>query len=87
MAIDGKTIQRSIDRGCDQWAPHMVSAWASGQGLALGQRCINGKSNEITAVPKLLDRLTPHDSIVTLDAMGGQAAVAERILARGATTC
>jgi len=49
----------------------------------LGQRCVDGKSNEITAVPELLDQLALHNSIVTLDAMGCQTAIAEKILARG----
>ena len=50
----------------------------------LGQRCVDGKSNEITAIPELLDRLALENSIVTVDAMGCQTAIAERILARGA---
>ena len=83
VAIDGKTIRRSFDRGREQSPLHVVSAWASEQGLALGQRCVDAKSNEITAVPELLDQLTSHNSIVTLDAMGGQTAIAEKILARG----
>jgi len=53
----------------------------------LGQRCVDGKSNEITAIPELLDQLALENSIVTLDAMGCQTAIAEKILARGATTC
>ncbi len=67
----------------DQSPLHVVSAWASEQGLVLGQRCVDGKSNEITAVPELLDQLALHNSIVTLDAMGCQTAIAEKILARG----
>ena len=59
------------------------AAWASKQGLVLGQRCVEGKSNEITAVPELLDQLALENSIVTLDAMGCQTAIAEKILARG----
>src|SRR3978361_828237 len=70
VAIDGKTIRRSFDRGRDQSPLHVVSAWASEQGLVLGQRCVDGKSNEITAVPELLDQLSLENSIVTLDAMG-----------------
>ena len=83
VAIDGKTIRRSFDHGREQSALHVVSAWASEQGLVLGQRCVDGKSNEITAVPELLDQLALQNSIVTLDAMGCQTAIAERILARG----
>ena len=83
VAIDGKTIRRSFDRGREQSPLHVVSAWASEQGLVLGQRCVDGKSNEITAVPELLDQLALGNSIVTLDAMGCQTAIAEKILARG----
>ncbi len=83
VAIDGKTIRPSFDHGRDQSPLHVVSAWASEQGLVLGQRCVDGKSNEITAVPELLDQLALHNSIVTLDAMGCQTAIAEKILARG----
>ena len=71
VAIDGKTVRRSFDHGREQSALHVVSAWASEQGLVLGQRCVDGKSNEITAVPELLDQLALENSIVTLDAMGG----------------
>ena len=66
VAIDGKTIRRSFDHGREQAPLHVVSAWASAQ----GQRCVDGKSNEITAVPELLDQLALQNSIVTLDAMG-----------------
>jgi len=83
VAIDGKTIRRSFDHGREQSALHVVSAWASEQGLVLGQRCVDGKSNEITAVPELLDQLALENSIVTLDAMGCQTAIAEKVLARG----
>ena len=83
VAIDGKTVRRSFDHGREQSPLHVVSAWASEQGLVLGQRCVDGKSNEITAVPELLDLLALENSIVTLDAMGCQTAIAEKILARG----
>ena len=83
VAIDGKTIRRSFDRGREQSPLHVVSAWASARGLVLGQRCVDGKSNETTAIPELLDQLVLANSIVTLDAMGCQTAIAERILARG----
>ena len=59
-------------------------AVASEQGLVLGQRCVDGKSNEITAMPELLDQLALADGIVTLDAMGCQTAIAEKILAHAA---
>jgi predicted transposase YbfD/YdcC len=83
VAIDGKTIRRSFDHGRDQSPLHVVSAWACEQRLVLGQRCVDGKSNEITAVPELLDQLALKNSIVTLDAMGCQTAIAEKVLARG----
>src|SRR4051794_21972850 len=81
VAIDGKTIRRSFDHGRDQSPLHVGSAWACEQRLVLGQRCVDGKSNEITAVPELLDQLALKNSIVTLDAMGCQSAIAEKILA------
>ena len=83
VAIDGKTLRRSFDHGREPSPWHLVSAWASEQGLVLGQRCVDGKSNEITAIPALLDQLALQNSIVTLDAMGCQTAIAEKILARG----
>jgi predicted transposase YbfD/YdcC len=71
VAIDGKTLRRSFDRGRAQGPLHLVSAWASEQGLALGQREVDGKSNEITAIPALLETLSLTNCIVTLDAMHG----------------
>jgi predicted transposase YbfD/YdcC len=84
VAIDGKTVRGSFDRGREQSPLHLVSAWASEQNLVLGQRCVDGKSNEITAIPALLDTLDLKNSIVTLDAMGCQTAIAARIIDRGA---
>lgn len=83
VAIDGKTIRRSFDHRREHPPLHVVSAWASEQGLVLGQRSVENKSNEVTVVPELLDQLTLENSIVTLDAMGCQTAIAEKILARG----
>ena len=84
IAIDGKTLRRSFDRSRERSPLHLVSAWASEQGLVLGQRRVHEASNEITAIPELLDQLALENSIVTLDAMGCQTAIAEQILARGA---
>lgn len=84
VALDGKTVRRSGSRRHGHGPLHLVSAWASGRGLALGQRAVDGKSNEIAAVPELLDTLQLEGCIVTLDAMGCQKAIAERIRARGA---
>ena len=83
VAIDGKTLRRSFDRGRAQGPLHLVSAWASEQGLVLGQRAVDGKSNEITAIPALLETLLLNNSIVTLDAMGCQKTIAGRVLDRG----
>jgi predicted transposase YbfD/YdcC len=84
VAIDGKTVRRSGSRRHDHGPLHLVSAWASDRGLVLGQREADGKSNEITAVPELLDTLHLDGCIVTLDAMGCQKGIAARIRAKGA---
>src|SRR5215210_4737993 len=84
VAIDGKTVRRSGSRRHDHGPLHLVSAWASDQGLALGQREVDGKSNEIAAIPELLDVLRLDGCIVTLDAMGCQREIAARIRAKGA---
>lgn len=81
VAIDGKTVRRSFDRSRDQAPLHLVSAWASERGLTLGQRAVDGRSNEIPAIPDLLDALDVNGCIVTLDAMGCQKEIAQRILA------
>src|SRR5919202_89492 len=84
VALDGKTVRRSGSRRHEHGPLHLVSAWASDQGLVLGQREVDCKSNEITAVPELLDTLHLDGSIVTLDAMGRQKDIAARIRAKGA---
>src|ERR671929_292566 len=84
VALDGKTVRRSGSRRHEHGPLHLVSAWASERGLALGQRAVDGKSNEITAIPELLDTLRLEGCIVTLDAMGCQKAIAERIRAKDA---
>lgn len=83
IAIDGKTVRRSYDQGKNQGAIHMVSAWASQNRLVLGQRKVNDKSNEITAIPELLKVLDINGCIVTIDAMGTQKAIALQIVAQG----
>jgi hypothetical protein len=80
IAIDGKPVHRSFDKGTQQGPLHIVSAFATEQGLSLGQRAVDGKSNEITAIPELLDSLSLAGNIVTLDAMGCQRAIAQKIL-------
>jgi predicted transposase YbfD/YdcC len=84
VAVDGKTVRRSGSRRHDHGPLHLVSAWASDQGLVLGQREVDGKSNEITAVPELLDTLHLDGCIVTLDAMGCQKDIAAKIRDRDA---
>ena len=84
VALDGKTLRRSFDRGHDLAALHVVSAWASEQRLVLGQRRVDGKSNEMTAIPELLKVLALENTLVTLDAMGCQKDIAQRILDRQA---
>ena len=84
VAIDGKTVRRSGSSRHNHGPLHLVSAWASDQGLVLGQREVDGKSNEITAIPELLDTLHLDGAIVTLDAMGCQKDIAARIRANGA---
>jgi predicted transposase YbfD/YdcC len=79
IAIDGKTVRRSHDRTIGKDAIHMVSAWASTNGIALGQRKVDAKSNEITAIPELLRVLEVSNCIVTIDAMGCQKKIAQTI--------
>lgn len=83
VAIDGKTSRRTHDRGRGREPLHLVSAWASRQRLVLGQEAVDAKSNEITAIPLLLERLELGGALVTIDAIGTQAAIAETIVARG----
>jgi predicted transposase YbfD/YdcC len=80
IAVDGKRIRRSYDRKQGQAPLHMVRAWATAQGMALGMVKTDCKSNEITAIPELLALLELKGAIVTLDAMGCQSAIAEQIV-------
>ena len=80
VAIDGKTLRRSFDRATGKSASHMVSAWASANRLVLGQQTVDAKSNEITAIPALLQLLELKGCIVTIDAMGCQKAIAQTII-------
>ena len=80
VAIDGKTLRRSHDRKRAKGPLHMVSAWAVNNRVVLGQRATEAKSNEITAIPELLDTLMLHGCIVTIDAMGCQKAIAKKIV-------
>ncbi len=80
IAIDGKTLRRSFDKGGEKGAIHMVSAWCCEQNLVLGQVKVNDKSNEITAIPKLLNLLEIEGAIITIDAMGCQRHIAQTII-------
>ena len=80
IAIDGKTLRRSYDSGSGKSAIHMVSAWSSLNGVVLGQEKTAEKSNEITAIPELLNSLAIKSCIVSIDAMGCQKNIAEQII-------
>jgi predicted transposase YbfD/YdcC len=84
VSIDGKTLRRSGDGAQGIAAIHMVSAWAREAGLTLGQVKTDAKSNEITAIPHLLDMLELEGCVVSIDAMGTQKAIAKKIRDKGA---
>jgi predicted transposase YbfD/YdcC len=84
VSIDGKTLRHSFDRATSTAAIHMVSAWASANRLVLGQLKVEEKSNEITAIPRLLQLLDLKGAVVTIDAMGCQKEIAKTITERGA---
>jgi predicted transposase YbfD/YdcC len=83
IAIDGKTLRGSFDTAAGRSPLHLVSAWASEARLTLGQVAVDCKSNEITAVPLLLELLELKGATVTLDAMGCQKEIARKIIERG----
>jgi predicted transposase YbfD/YdcC len=83
IAIDGKTCRRSHDAARGLGPLHLVSAWASEEGLALGQVATEAKSNEITAIPLLLQQIALADTLVTIDAMGCQKEIARAIVKGG----
>lgn len=84
VAIDGKTSRRCHARAKGREALHLVSAWADGQRLVLGQEAVAGKSNEIIAIPLLLERLELAGALVTIDALGCQTRIARAILVKDA---
>jgi len=84
VAIDGKTLRRSFDTASGKAAIHMVNAWATVNHISLGQIVVDEKSNEITAIPKLLEMLELSGALVTIDAMGCQREIAEQTVASGA---
>jgi predicted transposase YbfD/YdcC len=83
IAIDGKTARRSHERVLGKRALHMVSAWATANHVVLGQVKTEDHSNEIVAIPELLNMLDIQGCIVTIDAMGCQRKIAEKVLAQG----
>ncbi|HSH27487.1 MAG TPA: ISAs1 family transposase, partial [Wenzhouxiangella sp.] len=80
VAIDGKTMRRSFDRASGASPLHLVSAWAADQRLVLGQVAVDAKSNEIVAVPKLLELLSLAGRVVTADAMNCQHKIAQQVI-------
>lgn len=83
VAIDGKTIRRSLDRANNKAAVHMVSAWCDANEMVLGQLATDDKSNEITAIPQLLKLIDVSSAVVTIDAMGCQKEIAKTITEEG----
>lgn len=83
IALDGKTSRRSGDRRSGRAPLHLVSAWASRQRLVLGQEAVGEASNEIEAIPILLEKLALAGALVSIDAIGCQHEIAEKIVARG----
>lgn len=84
IPIDGKTVRNSNNDSASKSAIHLVSAYASENRICLGQEAVHEKSNEITAIPKLLDVLTINGCIVTIDAMGCQKKIAQNIIKKEA---
>ncbi|HMA92417.1 MAG TPA: ISAs1 family transposase, partial [Polyangiaceae bacterium] len=84
VAVDGKTVRHSFDRATGKKALHLVSAWVAENRLTLGQLATEEKSNEITAIPKLLEMLDVRGATVTVDAMGCQREIAKRLVELGA---
>ena len=80
IAIDGKCLRRSMDTASKKAAIYMVSAWANTNQLVLGQQKVDDKSNEITAIPKLLNQLDITGAVITMDAMGCQTKIAQQII-------
>lgn len=83
IALDGKTVLHSFDTSLGKSAIHMVSAWCARNHLVLGQVKVDDKSNEITALPQLLQLLVLKGCLVTIDAMGCQTEIAEQVIEQG----
>lgn len=84
IAIDGKTVRGSYNKARDQQAIHMVNAFATANGVCLGQSKVNDKTNEITEIPKLLELLDIAGCLITIDAMGCQRKIAQKIVDKSA---
>src|SRR4029078_6775584 len=84
VPIDGKTMRQSFDKATVKSALHMVGAWATANKISLGQVAVAEKSNEITAIPKLLELLELAGAFVTIDAMGCQVEIAGKIVEKKA---
>jgi hypothetical protein len=84
LPVDGKTLRGSYDRSDPKAAIHMVTVWATANHLSLGSRVVEEKSNEITAIPKLLELMDICGALVTIDAMGCQKEIAKKIREEGA---
>lgn len=80
IAIDGKTMKQSYDRNDQQKALHIVTAWSSSHQLVFGQKKVYEKSNELTAIPELIEMLEIAGSVITIDAMGCQKDIASLII-------
>lgn len=87
ISIDGKTLKHSGSKGIGKKAIHLVNAWANEQRLVLSQVKVNDKSNEITAIPELIEVLELSGCLVTIDAMGTQTQIAQLIQDKGADYC
>ena len=83
VATYGNTLRRSFDHAAGQGPIQMISAWSERQRLVLGQHQVSDTSNEITAIPMLLELLELQAAVVTLDDMGCQRAIAEQIVSQG----
>lgn len=80
ISIDGKTVRRSLDKKNNKFPIHIVSAWSSKNGMSLGQVKVDEKSNEITAIPDILSQINVKNSVVSIDAMGCQKKIIEKII-------
>ena len=80
ISLDGKTARRSHDAKNELGPLHVVTAWAGEYGLALGQQVCEEKSDEITAIPELLEKIDVRGGVVTIDAMGTEKAIAEEVI-------